>query len=106
MNTKVWLLFSAITVSAAVLAVACGDDDTGGGGITPTPDSGTSGNTSGGIDSGGTDGGGTDGGCTFAGFVTDLIKTKTNATATPSTDLGEACTPSTSQADFDPVFKP
>ena len=105
MKNKVWLYLSALTVSAAVLAVACGgDDDAPGGssGVTPGVDSGTSGNTTSGgtADTGAPDGGG----CTFAGFVTNLVNTQTNGTAQPSVDLGETCSESTSQADFAPLF--
>jgi hypothetical protein len=42
--------------------------------------------------------------CTFAGYVLDLVKTKTTASALPDTTLGETCTPSTSQDDFKSLF--
>ena len=48
---------------------------------------------------------GRDGGpCDFAAFVLNLIKTDTNAMATPSTDLGQACTDKQDQSQFASLF--
>jgi hypothetical protein len=47
---------------------------------------------------------GGDAGCTFAGFVLDLIKNDTTATATPSTNLGQSCTDDQKQSDFASLF--
>jgi hypothetical protein len=96
----------AITAGAA-LVVACGDDDSGASSSSGGVDSGPgvdgskvdSGSSSGNVDSGDA---GTQ--CTFAGFVINLINTDTTASAQPSTDLGDNCTPSTDQADFQSLF--
>jgi len=46
----------------------------------------------------------TDGPCNFATFVIGLITNDTTATATPSTDLGQACTDNQNQAEFKSLF--
>jgi hypothetical protein len=102
---KTFLLASAVVaVTASSLLVGCGDDDQGivrvDGGSTadvivpPLPDASTT--------DANTDGGGP---CDFAEFVTGLIKNQTNATAQPSTDLGQACTDKKDPAQFAPLFQ-
>jgi len=102
-NKSLWTMAFAITAGAA-LVVACGDDDNAGssGGVDAGPgvDSGPKdGGSSGNVDSGDA---GTQ--CTFAGFVINLISTQSTPSAQPSTDLGDNCTPSTSQDDFKSLF--
>lgn len=114
MRRLLWTFLTAAMLASGVVLAACGDDTTNiGSSSGTTPDSGlptgtsSSGGTSGNPttpDGGGTPDGG-DGGCTFAGFVMNLISTQTTSSAVPSTDLGDQCTPSTSQTDFATLFQ-
>jgi hypothetical protein len=101
---KRWIWISLTLPALACTVVACGDDDNGGG--PGKTDGGTDGQTPG-NDGGPPGDGGRDGGpnqCTFAGYVINLINTQTTPSAVPTTDLGDQCTPSTSQADFQTLF--
>ncbi len=91
---SLWILLSVAAVTTSAFAVACGDDSSSNNNPNGTADSGPDGNLA---NTG-------DAGCTFAGFVTNLIGTQTTASAIPSTDLGDGCTPSTSQDDFKSLF--
>lgn len=104
MRKSVWLFMTAITLSTGILAVACGDDDDNpaGPGVDGGRDTGPNNLPDTGPPGPGPDGG--DGGCTFAGFVINLVNTQTSATALPSADLGDRCTPSNSQDDFKSLF--
>jgi hypothetical protein len=88
----IMLLASIVLVATAVVGVSgCGDDDDNPG----DPDTGTDAPVSfpdqfvppsdGGPDSK------IDAGCNFTQFVIDLVNANTNATALPSTDLGDNC---------------
>lgn len=100
MHKKLWtfVLLAGVATGAFAMA-ACSSDNTAGGSST---------SSSGGPGTDGGDGGnvtnpdGGDGGCTFAGFVIGLVNSPSNGT--PSTDLGDSCTPSTSTDDFKSLF--
>ncbi len=101
MRKTLWAVLTLVTVATASLAVACGDDDDN---VTPKTDAGNEATvTPPGPPGPGPDGGG-DAGCTFAGYVIGLINTQTTPMAQPTMDLGDKCTPSTSQDDFKPLF--
>jgi hypothetical protein len=94
-----WTSIATCALASSMLVIACGDDDA----APATPkDGGDTPEGSGDIDGAKADSG--DAGCTFAGYVTNLITTQTTSTALPATNLGESCTPSTSQDDFKPLF--
>jgi hypothetical protein len=66
----------------------------------PTPDSGVGSDGNPGLEAGEDAGS-----CTFSGFVLGLIDSSTNATAQPSTNLGQNCTDDHDAADFAPLFQ-
>lgn len=101
MNKWTKLIGSFILAATATLAGCDGDDsvdDKDGGASSSSssgaPDAKVSTDAS-------DDGGGT---CDFAGFVTNLITTQTNATSVPSTNLGESCTDKRDPAQFAALF--
>ncbi len=81
-NKKLLFACLALSVAGAAFQVGCGDDDSN----PSNPDTGIP--YTGPASDGGTEGGQ----CNFNDFVTGLINNSTNATALPSTDLGESCT--------------
>jgi hypothetical protein len=106
MRRLLWTFLTAGAIASGAVVAACGDDDNGSappsntdggrdGSTTPTADGGA-----GTPDTGSPDGGA----CTFAGYVINLINTQTTASAVPTANLGDTCTPSTSQADFASLF--
>jgi hypothetical protein len=101
-------LIVSTVLAGGLLAAGCGDDDDA---ASPQRDGGTSPEAGASSSSGGTSGGpgpdggrGDAGGCTFASHVIGLINSASTPTATPTTDLGEGCTPSVSQAEFQSLF--
>lgn len=100
MNKWKILLGGCLVASTAMMAGCDGDD------AVDNPKDG--GNSSGGNDGSVVvpDGGNPDGSttCNFAGFVTNLIKTQTTATSTPSTDLGQSCIDNKDPKEFAPLF--
>jgi len=97
---RTWAFLLACVVACSGLAVACGDDDDGGGTDSGGPETGN--NETGTVDGG--DGGDGGGGCTFATYVIGLVNTQTNATAQPDKTLGAGCKDTTTQAEFKPLF--
>lgn len=88
---SLWLFLSIAATATALMAVACGDDDDNNN--NPTIDAGRADGSNNG-----------DAGCTFAGYVIDLVNTQTTASAIPTADLGDSCTPATSQDEFKSLF--
>jgi hypothetical protein len=86
---KTTFLATGLGFALVVGISACGDDDSAGPG--GKLDSGTESSTNPPIDGSITDPDGNPPGCEFNAFVTGLINNSTNATALPSTDLGENC---------------